>query len=99
MNVPGCPSIRDAVVEARIKLAARYAALEGGLSASAYTGAVAATIGSAGGASPLTASAAVLSFSADLFATTAAADLSGVGFEVDTLLVDGIVAVQGQRVG
>src|SRR5690348_12650975 len=66
---PGMP--RDAVVEARIKLAARYAALTGGLSASAYTGAVAATIGSAGGASPLTASAAVLSFSVDLFSTTA----------------------------
>jgi tellurite resistance protein len=61
---------RDAIVEARIKLAARYAALTGGLSASAYTGAVAATIGSAGGASPLTGSAAVLSFSADLFSTT-----------------------------
>ncbi|MCY1694859.1 hypothetical protein [Curtobacterium sp. SL109] len=44
----------DAVVEQRIKMAARYAALEGGLSAGAYTGAVAATIGSAGGASPLT---------------------------------------------
>lgn len=65
---PGMP--RDAIVEARIKLAARYAALTGGLSASAYTGAVAATIGSAGGASPLTASAAALSFSADLFSTT-----------------------------
>lgn len=66
---PGMP--RDAVVDARISLAARYAALEGGISASAYTGAVAATIGTAGGASPITASAAVLSFSIDLFATTA----------------------------
>ena len=66
---PGMP--RDGIVQARIKLAARYAALEGGLSAAAYTGAVAATIGSLGGASPLTASAAVLSFSADLFSMTA----------------------------
>ena len=65
---PGMP--RDAIVEARIKLAARYAALAGGLSASAYTSAVAGTIGSGGAASPLTASAALLSFSADLFSTT-----------------------------
>ena len=65
---PGMP--RDAVVDARIRLAARYAAIEGGLSASAYTGAVAATIGTAGGASPITGSAALLSFSVDLFATT-----------------------------
>ncbi|HWC23841.1 MAG TPA: hypothetical protein VG502_16215 [Flexivirga sp.] len=65
---PGMP--RDGIVNARIKMAARYAALEGGLSASAYTGAVAATIGSLGGASPITGSAAALSFSADLFSTT-----------------------------
>ena len=48
---PGVPA--DAVVDARIKMAANYAALEGGLSASAYTGAIAATIGTLGGASPL----------------------------------------------
>lgn len=36
----------DAIVDQRIKVAARYAALEGGLSAGAYTAAVAATIGS-----------------------------------------------------
>lgn len=56
----------DAVVQARIQLAARYASLEGGLSAGAYTGAVAATIGSGGGASPLTLPAAGLSFVLDL---------------------------------
>lgn len=44
----------DAIVDQRIKMAARYAAIEGGLSASAYTGAVVATIGSRGGASRLT---------------------------------------------
>lgn len=35
-------------------MAARYAALEGGLSASAYTLTIAANIGPRGGASPLT---------------------------------------------
>jgi hypothetical protein len=49
----------DGIVEQRIKMAVRYAGIEGGLSASAYTGAVAATIGSGGGASPLTVPAAV----------------------------------------
>lgn len=44
----------DGIVEQRITMASRYAALEGGLSAGAYSAAVAATIGSAGGASPLT---------------------------------------------
>lgn len=48
---PGLPA--DVVVEQRMKMAARYASIEGGITASAYTGAVAATIGSAGGASPL----------------------------------------------
>jgi hypothetical protein len=56
----------DAVVAARIQLAARYASIEGGLSAGAYTGAVAATIGSGGGASPLTLPAAGVSFVLDL---------------------------------
>jgi hypothetical protein len=42
----------DGIVEERIKMASRYAALEGGLSAAAYSAAVAATIGSGGGASP-----------------------------------------------
>ncbi len=44
----------DIIVDQRIRMAARYAAIGGGLSASAYTGAVAATIGSLGGASPAT---------------------------------------------
>lgn len=61
---PGLPA--DAVVEARIALAARYASIEGGLSAGAYTGVVAATLGTVGGASPVTVPAATLSFVADL---------------------------------
>lgn len=56
----------DAVVDQRIKLAARYAALEGGLSAGAYTVAVAATIGSLGGASSATVPAAVASLMVDV---------------------------------
>lgn len=61
---PGLPA--DAVVQARIQLAARYASIEGGISAGAYTGAVAATIGTGGGASPLTLPAAGISFVLDL---------------------------------
>ena len=61
---PGLPA--DAVVDARIQLAARYASVEGALSAGAYTGAVAATIGSGGAASPLTLPAAGVSFVLDL---------------------------------
>lgn len=60
----------DAVVAARVQLAARYAAVEGGLSAAAYTGVVAATIGSGGAASPLTLPAAGASFVLDLAYTT-----------------------------
>lgn len=56
----------DAIVSARIELAARYASIEGGLSAGAYTGAVAATIGSGGRASPLTLPAAGASFVLDM---------------------------------
>lgn len=44
----------DAVVDARIKMASNYAMIEGGLTSTAYTGAIIATIGSGGGASPLT---------------------------------------------
>jgi hypothetical protein len=44
----------DAVIDQRIKMAARCAAIEGGISASAYTAAIAATLGTVGGASPLT---------------------------------------------
>ncbi|MEO6470889.1 MAG: hypothetical protein ABIR57_03495 [Aeromicrobium sp.] len=60
----------DAVVDQRIKMAARYAAIEGGLSASAYTGAIAATIGSAGGASPATVPAALATFMVDVVYVT-----------------------------
>jgi uncharacterized tellurite resistance protein B-like protein len=58
---------RDAIVDRRIDLAQRYAALAGGLSASAYSAAVIATLGSKGGASPITLPAAVASFAADLY--------------------------------
>lgn len=61
---PGLPV--DAVVQARIDLAARHASLEGGLSAGAYTGLVAATLGSGGAASPLTLPGAGASFVVDL---------------------------------
>ena len=47
-------------------MAARYAALEGGLSAGAYTATIAATIGSAGGASPLTVPAAIATVMVDV---------------------------------
>jgi tellurite resistance protein len=56
----------DGIVEQRITMASRYAALEGGLSAGAYSAAVAATIGSAGGASPLTLPAAAVTLMVDL---------------------------------
>jgi tellurite resistance protein len=56
----------DAIVDQRIKMAARYAALEGGLSASAYTAAIVATIGSLGGASPATVPAAVVTVMVDV---------------------------------
>lgn len=60
----------DIIVDQRIKMAARYAALEGAASAAAYSGAVVATIGSAGGASPLTLPAAAATFVIDLAFTT-----------------------------
>ncbi|WCN04291.1 hypothetical protein [Streptomyces sp. M92] len=56
----------DAIIDQRIKMAARYAALEGGLSAGAYTATVAATIGSLGGASPATVPAAVATMMIDV---------------------------------
>ena len=56
----------DAIVGQRIKMAARYAAIEGGLSASAYTAAVGATIGSLGGASPVTVPAALTTVMVDV---------------------------------
>src|SRR3546814_20294470 len=55
----------DAIVDQRIQMAARYASIEGGLSASAYTGAIAATLGSLGGASPATVPAPVVPMMVD----------------------------------
>jgi uncharacterized protein (DUF697 family) len=65
---PGLPA--DAIADRRIELAQRYAMIEGGLTASAYTAAIAATIGSAGGASPLTLPGAALTFTVDLLYVT-----------------------------
>ncbi|MBB6414850.1 hypothetical protein [Streptomyces sp. AK010] len=56
----------DVIVDQRIKMASRYAALEGGLSAGAYTATVAATIGTAGGASPATVPAALATVMVDV---------------------------------
>jgi hypothetical protein len=53
-------------VRARIELAARYASVEGALTAGAYTGAVAATLGSRGAASPVALPSAGASFVLDL---------------------------------
>ncbi|GAA2521573.1 hypothetical protein GCM10010423_12890 [Streptomyces levis] len=56
----------DAIVDQRIKMAARYAALEGGLSAGAYSAAIIATLGSLGGASAATVPAAVATMMVDV---------------------------------
>jgi hypothetical protein len=56
----------DGIVDQRIKMAARYAALEGALSASAYTATVIATIGTLGGSSPATVPAAVATLMVDV---------------------------------
>jgi hypothetical protein len=56
----------DAIVNQRVKMAARYAALEGGLSAGAYSAAIIGTLGSLGGASPATVPAAVATFMIDV---------------------------------
>lgn len=61
---PNLPA--DAVVQERIEMAARYAGIEGGLTSAAYTGAIATTIGSGGGASPFTLPAAGTAFVVDL---------------------------------
>jgi hypothetical protein len=60
----------DAIVDQRIKMAARYAEIEGLLSAAAYTIAIAATIGTYSGASPVTIPAAAATFMADLAVMT-----------------------------
>lgn len=65
---PGLPP--DAVVARQVALAKKYAAIEGGLSGAAYSGAVALTVGSGGTAAELTAPAAIASFTVDLFFTT-----------------------------
>lgn len=65
---PNLPA--DAIVDARIKMAANYAAIEGALSSAAYSGAVAATIGSGGAASPLVLPAGGASFVVDLSYTS-----------------------------
>lgn len=65
---PNLPA--DAIVDARIKMAANYAAIEGALSSAAYSGAVAATIGSGGAASPLALPAGGASFVVDLSYTS-----------------------------
>lgn len=56
----------DAIVDQRIKMATRYAALEGGLSAGAYSAAIISTMGSLGGASPATVPAAIATVMVDL---------------------------------
>lgn len=61
---PGLPP--DAIVDRRIDLAKKHAAVEGGSTAATYTAAVAATIGSSGGASPLTVPAGLTAFAVDL---------------------------------
>jgi hypothetical protein len=60
----------DAIVDQRIKMAARYAALEGGLSAGAYSAAIIATLGSLGGASAATVPAAVATMMVDVVFVT-----------------------------
>jgi hypothetical protein len=56
----------DAVVQKRINMSARYAGIEGFLTSATYTGAIAATIGRGGGASPLTLPAGGAAFVVDL---------------------------------
>jgi hypothetical protein len=60
----------DVIVDQRIKMAARYAALEGGLSGGAYTAAIAATIGSLGGAGTATVPAAFVTVMVDVVFVT-----------------------------
>ncbi|GGS45573.1 hypothetical protein [Streptomyces cinerochromogenes] len=56
----------DGIVEKQIRLAAKNAMVEGGITASLYNGAIVATIGSLGGASPATAPAGFVTFMVDL---------------------------------
>lgn len=61
---------RDAIAQARCRMAANYAGIEGAVSGLAYNGAIAATIGSGGGASPLTLPAGGASFVIDTVYTS-----------------------------
>lgn len=60
----------EAIVEKRIVIAKEYATIEAFLSSSTYSASVIATIGTAGGSSPLTVSTAFASFVVDLLYTT-----------------------------
>ena len=62
---PGCSA--EQKVRARVELAARYASVEGALTAGAYTGAIAATLGSRGAALPVALPSAGASFVLDLY--------------------------------
>ena len=65
---PNLPA--DVVAEQRIALAKRYAMLAGSANAAAYSGAIAATIGSGGGASGAALPAGIASFAVDLLYLT-----------------------------
>lgn len=65
---PGLPA--DAVVDRQVELAQRFASVSGGVTASAYSVAVASTIGTQGGASPIALPAAFIAFAVDLFYVT-----------------------------
>ncbi len=60
----------DAIADRRIALAQQYTALASGTSASAYSAAMVATIGSGGGASPVAVPAGVAAFGVDLMTST-----------------------------
>lgn len=60
----GLPS--DAIADRRISLAKKYSAIEGGLSSSAYSAAVVATMGTKGGSSAITIPAAITSLIVDV---------------------------------
>lgn len=65
---PGLPP--DAIVDRRIDLAKRYAAIEGATTAAAYAGVFAATIGSHGGAAPVTIPVAIAAIGVDVVSTS-----------------------------
>jgi hypothetical protein len=56
----------DAIVDQRIKMAARYASIEGALSAGAYSAAIIATLGTLGGSGPATVPGAIVTFVVDV---------------------------------